>query len=145
MLLKSYSKKISRPECNPGFQSLHCIAHLDQDITDVLPYPNSVPGGFEYFKGPGGEGKTIFKAHTKGCRGNIYKGAKVNTNDREQNVVNPGIKAFVKGPILISPRYVSSYCKAGQGITRVVGVKAALNNPLTLSRDQFDLRLLHGR
>ena len=52
MLLKSYSKKISRPECNPGFQSLHCIAHLDQDITDVLPYPNSVPGGFEYFKDP---------------------------------------------------------------------------------------------
>jgi ArsR family metal-binding transcriptional regulator len=52
MLLESYSKKISRPECNPSFQSLHCIAHLDQDITDVLPYLNSVLGGFEYFKDP---------------------------------------------------------------------------------------------
>ena len=52
MLLKSYSKKTSRPECNPSFQSLHCIAHLDQDITDVLPYLNSVLGGFEYFKDP---------------------------------------------------------------------------------------------
>jgi len=52
MLLKSYSKKISRPECNPSFQSLHCIAHLDQDITDVLPYLNAVLGGFEYFKDP---------------------------------------------------------------------------------------------
>jgi len=52
MLLKSYTKKISRPECNPNFQSLHCIAHLNQDITDVLPYLNSVLGGFEYFKNP---------------------------------------------------------------------------------------------
>ena len=52
MLLKSYSKKISRPECNPSFQSLHCIAHLDQDITDVLPYLNAVLGAFEYFKDP---------------------------------------------------------------------------------------------
>jgi len=51
-LFTSYSKKISRPECNPSFQSLHCIAHQDQDITDVLPYLNSVLGGFEYFKDP---------------------------------------------------------------------------------------------
>jgi hypothetical protein len=32
MLLKSYRKEIFRPECNPSFQSLHCIAYLDQDI-----------------------------------------------------------------------------------------------------------------
>lgn len=32
MLLKSYTKEIFRPECNPSFQSLHCIAHLNQDI-----------------------------------------------------------------------------------------------------------------
>jgi arsenate reductase len=34
VLLKSYRKEIFRPECNPSFQSLHCIAHLDEDITD---------------------------------------------------------------------------------------------------------------
>ena len=52
MLLKSYSKEIFRPECNPGFESVHCIAHLDQDISAVLPYLNAVLGGFEYLKDP---------------------------------------------------------------------------------------------
>jgi len=52
MLLTSYSKEIFRPECNPGFESVHCIAHLDQDISAVLPYLNAVLGGFEYLKDP---------------------------------------------------------------------------------------------
>jgi len=52
MLLKSYKKEIFRPECNPSFQSLHCIAYLDQDIGKVLPYLNAVLGGFEYLKDP---------------------------------------------------------------------------------------------
>ena len=52
MLLKSYSKEIFRPECNPGFESVHCTAHLDQDISGVLPYLNAVLGGFEYVKDP---------------------------------------------------------------------------------------------
>jgi ArsR family metal-binding transcriptional regulator len=52
MLLKTYTKEIFRPECNPSFQSLHCIAHLDEDIREVLPYLNAVLGGFEYFKDP---------------------------------------------------------------------------------------------
>jgi len=52
MLLKSYSKEIFRPKCNPGFESLHCIAHLDQDISEVLPYLNTILGGFEYLKDP---------------------------------------------------------------------------------------------
>ena len=52
MLLKSYKKEIFRPECNPSFQSVHCIAHLDQDISEVLPYLNATLGGFEYFRDP---------------------------------------------------------------------------------------------
>jgi ArsR family metal-binding transcriptional regulator len=52
MLLKTYTKEIFRPECNPSFQSLHCIAHLDEDIREALPYLNAVLGGFEYFKDP---------------------------------------------------------------------------------------------
>jgi len=52
MLLKSYTKKIFRPECNPGFESVHCIAHLDQDVEEVLPYLNAVLGGFEFLKKP---------------------------------------------------------------------------------------------
>jgi ArsR family metal-binding transcriptional regulator len=52
MLLKSYSKEIFRPACNPGFESVHCFAHLEQDISEVLPYLNAVLGGFEYFNNP---------------------------------------------------------------------------------------------
>ncbi|RJR40635.1 MAG: Fe-S cluster protein [Desulfobacteraceae bacterium] len=52
MLLETYTKEIFRPECNPSFQSLHCIAHLDQDVSEALPYLNAVLGGFEYLKDP---------------------------------------------------------------------------------------------
>ncbi len=52
MLLKGYRKEIFRPECNPSFQSLHCIAHLDEDIREVLPYLNAVLGGNEYYQDP---------------------------------------------------------------------------------------------
>jgi len=52
MLLLRYTKKIFRPACNPGFESVHCIAHLDQDISAVLPYLNAVLGGFEYLQDP---------------------------------------------------------------------------------------------
>jgi ArsR family metal-binding transcriptional regulator len=31
---------------------LHCIAHLDQDVSEVLPYLNTTLGGFEYLKDP---------------------------------------------------------------------------------------------
>lgn len=70
MLLKTYRKEIFRPECNPKFQSLHCIAHLDQDVTEALPYLNSVLGGFEYLKDPPA---VVFKAHgrlitVQGCQ-----------------------------------------------------------------------------
>ncbi|MBN1277555.1 MAG: Fe-S cluster protein [Deltaproteobacteria bacterium] len=52
MLLTGYSKEIFRAKCNPSFESIHCIAHLDRDISEALPYINSVLGGFEYFKDP---------------------------------------------------------------------------------------------
>ena len=52
MLLKTYTKKIFRAECNPQFESLHCIASLDQDVSEALPYLNTVLGGFEYLKEP---------------------------------------------------------------------------------------------
>jgi ArsR family metal-binding transcriptional regulator len=42
MLLEEYKIEIFRPEQNPEFESLHCIAHLEQDISDVLPYLNSL-------------------------------------------------------------------------------------------------------
>ena len=62
MLLEDYRKEIFRPECNPSFQSLHCIAHLDQDISEALPYLNSRLGGFEFLKDPPA---LTFKHHGK--------------------------------------------------------------------------------
>jgi len=62
MLLRSYKMSIFRPECNPNFQSIHCIAYLDQNIGPVLPYLNAVLGGFEYFKDPPA---VTFKVHGK--------------------------------------------------------------------------------
>lgn len=62
MLLRSYRKEVFRPACNPSFQSLHCIAHLDQDVREALPYLNAVLGGFEYLKEPPA---VTFKIHGK--------------------------------------------------------------------------------
>ena len=60
MLLTGYRKIISRPECNPSFQSLHCIAHLDEEISGVLPYINAELGGHQYTKEPP---SVTFKVH----------------------------------------------------------------------------------
>jgi ArsR family metal-binding transcriptional regulator len=52
MLFKGYREEISKPACNNTFQSLHCIAHLDEDISEALPYLNAVLGGDTYIKDP---------------------------------------------------------------------------------------------
>jgi ArsR family metal-binding transcriptional regulator len=52
MLLKNYTKEVFRAKCNPSFESVHCIAHLDEDIGEVLPYLNAVLGGFTYTEDP---------------------------------------------------------------------------------------------
>jgi len=52
MLLSGYTKEIFRPECNPSFESVHCIARLNEDISAVLPYLNAVLGGTQYFRDP---------------------------------------------------------------------------------------------
>jgi ArsR family metal-binding transcriptional regulator len=52
MLLDRYTQKIFRPDCNPQFESLHCIARLNQDVSKALPYLNAAVGGFEYLKDP---------------------------------------------------------------------------------------------
>lgn len=52
MQLTGYTKTIFRPECNPGFQSVHCIARLNEDIGQILPYLNAVLGGTQYFSDP---------------------------------------------------------------------------------------------
>jgi ArsR family metal-binding transcriptional regulator len=62
MLLKSFTKRIFRAECNPSFESLHCIAQLDQDVSEALPYLNASLGGFTYIKDPP---SVTFRVHGK--------------------------------------------------------------------------------
>jgi ArsR family metal-binding transcriptional regulator len=52
MLLNGYRAEIFKPECNSFFQSLHCIAYLDEDVGEALPYLNAVIGGDTYIKEP---------------------------------------------------------------------------------------------
>lgn len=62
MLLEGYRTEFVRPECRPDAESVHVIAHLDQDIGEVLPYLNAALGGFQYTREPP---SVCFKAHGK--------------------------------------------------------------------------------
>lgn len=52
MLLKGYSKEIFEPECNPNSESVRCIAHLHEDISEVIPCLNAELGGYQFIKAP---------------------------------------------------------------------------------------------
>ena len=62
MLLENYELEIFNSKCNPGAMSVHCFAHLTQDVSDVLPYLNTLLGGFEYLQDPP---SVTFKAQGK--------------------------------------------------------------------------------
>ncbi len=52
MLLNSYTMEFVRLACGPQARSVDLIAHLNQDISEVIPYLNAVLGGFQYTKDP---------------------------------------------------------------------------------------------
>jgi len=52
MLLKGWTKEITRAACRPEAQTVHCIARLAQDIGEAIPYLNAVLGGYTYVKEP---------------------------------------------------------------------------------------------
>ena len=52
MLLTSYSLEIFKSKCNSEAQGVHCYAHLDNDVSEVLPYLNTVLGAFVYTSNP---------------------------------------------------------------------------------------------
>lgn len=51
MLLTGYRTEFCRPP-NPEAQHLRCVAYLDDDISAVLPYLNTVLKGHQYIKQP---------------------------------------------------------------------------------------------
>ncbi|MFO7913955.1 MAG: (Fe-S)-binding protein [Desulfotignum sp.] len=62
MLLKTYSLEIFKSKCQADAEGVHCFAHLDQDVTQAIPYLNAVLGGFEYLNDPPA---VTFKTHGK--------------------------------------------------------------------------------
>jgi ArsR family metal-binding transcriptional regulator len=62
MLLQSYRIEIFNNKCMPGAMSVQCFAHLDQDVSEALPYLNAELGGSEYIKDPP---SVTFKLHGK--------------------------------------------------------------------------------
>jgi ArsR family metal-binding transcriptional regulator len=52
MLLQRYRLEIFNNECMPSAMSVQCFAHLDQDVSEVLPFLNANLGGFEYVSDP---------------------------------------------------------------------------------------------
>jgi ArsR family metal-binding transcriptional regulator len=51
MLVEGYRKEFCLPP-NPKARHLRCYAHLDGDIGEVLPYLNTVLGGYQYYREP---------------------------------------------------------------------------------------------
>ena len=52
MLLKGWTKEITRAACRPEAQTVHCVARLEQNIGEVIPYLNAVLGGYTYVLEP---------------------------------------------------------------------------------------------
>lgn len=52
MLLTGYSLEIFKSKCNSKAKGVHCYAHLHDDVGEVLPFLNTVLGGFIYTQDP---------------------------------------------------------------------------------------------
>jgi hypothetical protein len=88
---------------------------------------------------PGGEGKIKLTIRTKGYQGTLHKSATVYTNDPVKKTIRLSLKGFVKVPIIVSPRQVRLYGQEGKILTRLVEVRAELDEPLILTPAQFSL------
>ncbi len=62
MLLTGYRLEVFNNQCMPGAMTVNCFAHLDQDVSAVLPYLNAVLGGLGYVQDPPA---VTFQAHGK--------------------------------------------------------------------------------
>ena len=52
MFLSGYSLEIFKSKCDSNAKGVHCFIHLEEDISEVLPYLNSRFGGFVYVQAP---------------------------------------------------------------------------------------------
>lgn len=52
MFLEGYSLEIFKSKCDSNAKGVHCFVHLENDISEVLPFLNSRLGGFVYTQDP---------------------------------------------------------------------------------------------
>jgi ArsR family metal-binding transcriptional regulator len=52
MILSGWTKEIIRVECRPETQTVNCIALLNENIGEAIPYLNAVLGGYIFIKEP---------------------------------------------------------------------------------------------
>jgi hypothetical protein len=88
---------------------------------------------------PGGEGKITLQVSTEGFQGPIDKSAVVTSNDPVNRQITLRVRAVVKVPILLTPKYVYLSGSAEQAVTRVVEIKAELDKPLEITPGEFNL------
>jgi ArsR family metal-binding transcriptional regulator len=50
MLIHNYTLKIMLPDCNPSSEKVNAIADFSDDISDLLPYLNTVLKGVQYIE-----------------------------------------------------------------------------------------------
>ncbi len=79
------------------------------------------------------------RVSTDKYQGNITKNATVYSNDPKHPTATLTIKAFVKVPILLSPRSVYLSGIEGRTIEKVIQVRAEKSEPLQLEPIFFDL------
>ncbi len=45
MFIQKWEKELLKSKCNPMQEGIHCIIHVDADLSDVIPYLNAELGG----------------------------------------------------------------------------------------------------
>jgi hypothetical protein len=90
---------------------------------------------------PGGEGKITLKINTRGYEGKVHKSARVYTNDPKRQMESITVEAFVKTPILVSPRSVYLQGRVSETVTKAVDIKG--NPAKALKIEPVDFSLNH--
>jgi hypothetical protein len=84
-------------------------------------------------------GTISLTVNTRGYKGEIWKRAKVYSNDPRQKVAILNVRAIVKEPITFSPRLVSFKASRDAKLTKTVVVRAEADKPITLQPVRFNL------
>jgi hypothetical protein len=89
---------------------------------------------------PGGEGEISLKLKTKGYEGKVRKSARVYTNDPIRQMETITMEAFIRPPILISPKSVFLQGRATETLTKSVEITGDLAKALKIEPVNFSLK-----